>query len=68
HWQRAILNAWKLRDKGQTIPWNDILIATMALDLDMRVYAKDAHFDLMANRIGLRLYEPGYGGRYTPDD
>ncbi|MFP4157752.1 MAG: PIN domain-containing protein [Opitutales bacterium] len=67
HWQKAIQNAWRLRDKGQTLPWNDILIATMALDLDMRVYAKDAHFRLMAGVIGLRLYEPGYGGRYAPE-
>lgn len=67
HWELAKLNAWKLRDRGLTLPWNDILIATIALDADMRVYAKDAHFESMAQQLGLRLYQPGYGGRYEPD-
>jgi predicted nucleic acid-binding protein len=67
HWREAMRNAWRLRDQGHTLPWNDILIATMALELDMRVYAKDAHFQLMGQIIGLRLYEPGYGGRYAPN-
>lgn len=67
HWEAAKLNAWTLRDKSLTLPWNDILIATLALDLDARVYAKDEHFDTMAKELGLRLYTPGYGGRYEPD-
>lgn len=67
HWQKATLNAWRLRDKGRALPWNDILIATIALELDMRAYAKDAHFEHMAKVLGLRLYAPGYGGRYAPD-
>lgn len=67
HWETAKLNAWKLRDKGHTLPWNDILIASLALDLGWRVYAKDKHFETMAKEIGLRLYRPGYGGRYEPD-
>lgn len=68
HWELAKLNAWKLRDKGHTLPWSDILIATMALDLDMRVYARDRHFETMAEILGLRLYTPGYGGRYCLDE
>ena len=68
YWQKATLNAWRLQDKGHTLPWNDILIATTALDLDMRVYARDSHFKLMGQVFGLRLYEPGYGGSYAPDD
>ena len=67
HWHAAKLNTWKLRDKGHTLPWNDMLIATLAIDLNYRVYAKDKHFELMAQHLGLRLYEPGYGGRYEPD-
>ncbi|MGB0258566.1 MAG: PIN domain-containing protein [Coraliomargarita sp.] len=67
HWQAAKLNAWRLRDTGHTLPWNDILIATLAIDLDYRVYANDKHFSIMAQHLGLRLYEPGYGGRYEPD-
>lgn len=67
HWRQATQFAWMLRDKGHTLPWNDILIATLALDLNLRVYAKDHDFELMARILGLRLYEPGYGGRYNPD-
>ena len=67
HWEAAKLNAWKLRDKGHTLPCNDILIATLAIDLNWRVYAKDKHFETMSEEIGLRLYHPGYGGRFEPD-
>ncbi|MGB0744650.1 MAG: PIN domain-containing protein [Opitutales bacterium] len=67
HWEAAKLNAWKLRDKGLTLPWNDILIATLALELECRVYAKDRHFESISQQLGLRLYQPGYGGRYEPD-
>jgi predicted nucleic acid-binding protein len=67
HWESACKNAWILRDAGQSVPWNDVLIATVALDNDMRAYARDTHFQIMAERIGLRLYEPGYSGRYSPE-
>ncbi len=63
-WQRAIENAWKLRDHGVTVPWNDILIATMAKQHHCRVYTYDKHFQLMSNKLGVVLYEPGYGGAY----
>jgi len=68
HWDAAKRNAWRLRDKGLTVPWNDVLIATLAVDWEMRVYAHDAHFTAMAPLLGLSLYEPGYGGRYEPGD
>lgn len=64
HWELAKSNAWRLRDRGHALPWNDILIASMALDLKMRVYAKDKHFELMSAVLGIQLYKPGYGGRY----
>jgi len=67
HWVAAKQNAWKLRDTGHTLPWNDILIATMAIDLQCRVYAKGKHFEAMTQELDLRLYHPGYGGRYMPD-
>lgn len=68
HWETAKRHAWKLRDQGITIPWNDILIATLALDLDCRAYARDGHFETLATQLGLRLYQPGYGGRFNPED
>ena len=67
HWELAKNNAWKLRDLGLTLPWNDILIASIALDANLRVYAKDHHFESMNQHLGLRLYTPGYGGRYQAD-
>lgn len=65
-WLAAVDHAWKLRDSGLTIPWSDILIATLAVRAKMRVYAKDAHFESMAPVLGFTLYEPGYGGTYNP--
>ena len=65
-WQFAKECAWRLRDAGQTIPWNDILIASLALKWVCRVYAKDAHFEVMRDVLQLRLYKPSYGGAYEP--
>jgi len=65
-WQFAIDCAWRLRDKGQTIPWNDILIGSLSLRWLCRVYAKDQHFETMRDILGIRLYKPGYGGSYNP--
>lgn len=65
-WRTAVENAWTLRDAGLSVPWNDVLIATLAVRSAMRVYAKDKHFVAMAPILGLQLYEPGYGGSYRP--
>ena len=59
--------AWRLRDKGVTAPWNDVLIASLALSWDLRLFAQDAHFEKFADVAGLRLYQPGYGGSYNPE-
>lgn len=67
HWEAACRHAWILRDGGETIPWNDILIATVALDKGLRVYARDSHFETIAEQLGLQLYQPGYCGRYSPE-
>ena len=65
-WEFAKDCAWRLRDNGQTIPWNDILIGSISLRLSCRVYARDQHFEAMREILGLRLYKPGYGGSYDP--
>ncbi len=65
-WEQAVRNGWRLRDAGHTVPWNDILIATMALHDDVQVYAVDKHFTLMQTILGLKLYSPGAGGIYLP--
>lgn len=66
-WERAVSLSWRLRDKGLTVPWLDVLIAAVALHDNVRVYAVDAHFPEISKLTGLRLYEPGYGGTYSPD-
>jgi hypothetical protein len=33
----------------------------------IRVYAKDKHFDVMAEVLGVMLYQPGYNGMYNPE-
>src|ERR1700683_4591608 len=53
---QALQLAWQLRDKGHTLPWNDIVIASLALRWGFRVYAKDKHFEVMRDAVGLRLY------------
>jgi len=63
-WERAISLAWKLRDGGLTVPWLDVLIASVALHDGTRVYAVDAHFQKISEQTGLVLYEPGYGGSF----
>jgi predicted nucleic acid-binding protein len=66
-WLGAATNYSKLRAAAVIAPWNDVLIATVALRYNSRVYAPDAHFPLMAPILGLKLYEPGPNGNYRPD-
>ncbi len=66
-WDAAIENAWKLREKGHTLPWNDVLIGTVAVRRNLRAYANDKHFVSMQEAFGLRLYAPGYGGAYNAE-
>lgn len=66
-WSNAIKLSWRLRDDGMTVPWNDLLIATIAIQNGCRVYAADKHFEVMAGKTELRLYRPGYGGSFEPE-
>lgn len=66
-WDAAKNLAWRLRDKGCTAPWNDILIAALSVNADCRIYAVDKHFEMMyESGAGIRLYRPGYAGKYNP--
>ena len=47
--------AFKLRRKGITVPYTDILIAACALKTESTVVHADAHFDLMAGHISLKV-------------
>ena len=66
-WRKAATNFAKLRAKGHTLPWNDIVIATIALERDDAVYANDKHFPILEKVLGLHLYRPGFNGKFNPD-
>ncbi len=67
-WERAVALAWRLREKGLTVPWLDVLIAAIAIHDGVRLYAIDAHFPEIARHSGLLLYRPGYGGSFSDCD
>lgn len=67
-WDRAISLAWKLRDHGLSVPWFDVVVAALALHDNVRLYALDAHFRDIGRIAGLRLYQPGYAGLFTPEE
>ena len=67
-WDRARELAWIMRDAGHTLPWNDVLVAAIAHERALRVYARDAHFETMQALGLVRLYRPGYAGGYAPEE
>lgn len=67
-WREAATHYATLRGKGVTVPWNDVLIATLTLRQNCRAYAVDQHFESMAKHLGLRLYKPGYNGSFATED
>jgi predicted nucleic acid-binding protein len=67
-WDRAVALAWRLRGKGLTVPWLDVLIAAIAIHDGTRLYAIDAHFQEIAKYTTLLLYRPGYGGSFKDVD
>jgi len=66
-WREAATTYAKLRSAGATLPWNDVLIATLALNKNLRVYSVDPHFEVMSRHLKLRLYRPGYNGSFQAD-
>ncbi|MFT6239234.1 MAG: putative nucleic acid-binding protein [Akkermansiaceae bacterium] len=66
-WRKAARNFAKLRAAGFTVPWNDILIGTIADEKDVSLYANDKHFPIMADVLDIHLYQPGYNGIFNPD-
>lgn len=67
-WERAVALAWRLRGRGLTVPWLDVLIAAIAIHDGVRLYAVDQHFKQIAEDSGLRLYRPGYGGSFNEEE
>ena len=54
-WEESYDLAFKLRRKGITVPDTDILLAACALKIGSTVVHADAHFDLMAGHISLKV-------------
>ena len=54
-WEMSYDLAFKLRRKGATVPYTDILIAACALKTGSTVVHADTHFDLMASHIDLKV-------------
>lgn len=67
-WDAAKALAWRAREAGHTLPWNDFLISATAAARGWRVYARDAHFVTLALFGGAVPYQPGYAGGYRPED
>ena len=63
----ATQQAWTLAKKGIRVPWFDLLTAAIALRANCRVFSIDKHFEEMKTHLGLTLYEPGYGGKFSPE-
>jgi len=53
-WQNACEHGFKLRRKGLTVPFTDILIASCALQVGAVLVHADAHFDFMEKPLGLQ--------------
>ena len=66
-WREAATHYATLRGKGVTVPWNDVLIASLALRRNCRVYAVDHHFEAMKKHLRLRLYRPGFNGNFEAE-
>ena len=54
-WENSYDLAFQLRRKGITVPYTDILIAACALETGTTVVHADAHLDLMASHIDVKV-------------
>jgi predicted nucleic acid-binding protein len=66
-WREGADLSARFRQEGLTAPWNDVLLAALAIRWDVRVFALDDHFRLMSRPSPLRLYRPRPGGRFAPE-
>jgi predicted nucleic acid-binding protein len=66
-WRKAAENFGLMRKSGISVPWNDLLIATIAMEHNVRVYSVDKHFDSLSAILGVALYTPGYNGMFQSE-
>jgi hypothetical protein len=65
-WEWAVSASWRLQEKGHVVKSTDLLVAAVAERRGIRVFARDKHFDVMRDVLGIALYTPGYNGMYNP--
>ena len=56
-WRAVGDNLAALRQRGITVPFQDVVIATLAAESNIEVWARDPHFAMMRKAIPLRLYQ-----------
>jgi len=57
-WDAVGLNLARLRSAGLPMPFADVAIATVAMDLDIELWAQDQHFELIRSVLPrLRLFQ-----------
>jgi predicted nucleic acid-binding protein len=54
-WERAATLERTLRQRGATVPRDDILVATVAVECQLTLLCRDAHFDLIGRQGGCAL-------------
>jgi len=57
-WEKLGINLFSLRSNGITVPFQDALLATLAIENNLRVWALDKHFNIMqVVLVDLKLFE-----------
>lgn len=54
-WERAARIERTLRQRGVTVPRDDILVATVAIECQLTLLCRDGHFDLIGRQGGCAL-------------
>lgn len=54
-WRAAALLERQLREKGITIPRNDLFVATVAIRTGLPIVCRDKHFDITRKVVGDKL-------------
>ena len=54
-WERASLLAFEARRHGLTLPFTDLLIATIAMEAEAVLVHRDRHFDALVSRSPLKV-------------
>ncbi|MFW5883794.1 MAG: PIN domain-containing protein [Verrucomicrobiota bacterium] len=61
----CIRTNWKLRDGGLTLPWMDVMIASMALHHGTPVFTLDRHFISASRILEVKVHFKAVPGSYS---